>query len=219
MACSEVYIGGTQNISARNFDFMVGDGIALLTPRGQTHESGYASKGEDKLSWVSRYGSLSFWVKLPGCKENAEGGYVLAGLDGMNEKGFKVGTYFLETSEFAEGSKGTTLAITSLMQYLLDNFETVDKALKDLQHPDYRVIPVPTGAVPVKLHFYLHDFKGDSAIVEFIDSKVVLHKNPEVTVLTNTAYKGLPKGKLVCPQRVGIVSQVKRWSADSSIPF
>lgn len=188
-ACSEVYIGGDQNVSARNFDFMVGDGIAVLAPRGQAHESGYASKGEDKLSWVSRYGSLSFRVKLPGCKENAQGGYVLAGVDGINEKGFKIGTYFLETSEFAEGGKGKTLAITSLMQYLLDNFETVDSALTDLQHSDYRVVPVPTGAVPVKLHLYLHDCKGKSAIVEFMDGTVVLHRHPDVPVLTNTAYK------------------------------
>lgn len=65
----------------------------------------------------------------------------------------------------------------------------MDKALADLQNPNYRVISVPTGAVEVKLHLYLHDSKGNSAIVEFIDGKVAVHRNPGVTVLTNTAYK------------------------------
>ena len=188
LSCSEIYLD-SQKVSARNFDFMFGDGIALVFPRGEQHESGYAVQGETKKSWTSTYGSVSFLVKLPGSGNTPGNDYVLAGVDAMNEKGFKVGTYFLETSAFPQGKNDTTLSITSLMQYLLDNFETVEGAVNDLQHPDYRVIPVPTGSVEVKLHLYLHDAAGESAIVEFLDGKVVVHQNPEIPVLTDTAYE------------------------------
>ena len=81
-ACSEICIE-KQNVSARNFDFMTGDGEAVLSPRGIIRRSTYV-KGTP-LVWLSRYGSLSFNALLCGTTDEEK---VVAGVDGINEKFF-----------------------------------------------------------------------------------------------------------------------------------
>lgn len=63
-SCSEIFINPSK-ISARNFDLMYSDGIIRITPRGQKQESDYANPGEKKLSWISKYGSVSFLLRIP----------------------------------------------------------------------------------------------------------------------------------------------------------
>lgn len=197
LACSEIYIEENNCIiSARNFDLPFGDGIAVITPRGTPQISAYANNDEKPLSWTSKYGNVIFNVKLPTNKSipvsvNASG-FVLAGVDGMNEYGFKVGSYFLETSQFSKADKRPALAITSLIQYFLDNFKTVNEAVSDVKSEKYRVIQIPADIkgdiVDIKLHLYMHDPSGDSAILEYIKGKLKVHLNPPVRVLTNTIY-------------------------------
>lgn len=183
-ACTEVYIG-ERNVSARNFDFFLGDGVVSLFPRGMVRHSSHAEEGEEPLVWISRYGSLSFEVRFPG----VDGGEpVMADIDGMNEKGLKGGTYVLRSTEFLRTRGLPNLDIGSLLQYFLDNFATVDEALEDLASSRYRVVALPIGEVPIKLHLFLQDATGESAIVEFLKGEVVVHRNPEMPILTNTAY-------------------------------
>jgi penicillin V acylase-like amidase (Ntn superfamily) len=196
LTCSEIYIEDNSIISARNFDFLFGDGIAVITPRGTSQKSAYANNDEKPLSWTSKYGSVIFNVKFPTKKSipasvNASG-FVLAGVDGMNEYGFKVGSYYLETLELPKADKRPALATASLMQYFLDNFKTVKEAVSDVKSEKYRVIQVPADIkgdiMEIKLHFYIHDPSGDSAILEYINGKLKVHLNPPVRVLTNTIY-------------------------------
>lgn len=192
LPCSEIFINNEFIVSARNFDFPFGDGVAVVTPRGIRQTPAFANNGAKPLSGVSKYGSVIFNVKLP-VKNSIQtsanaGGFILAGVDGMNEYGFKAGSYFLAESEFPKTDERQTIASTQLLQYLLDNFKTVEEAVSSFKAEKYRVISVLTDVAEIKLRFYIHDTSGDSAIVEFIKGKLMVYRNPAVCVLTNTIY-------------------------------
>jgi penicillin V acylase-like amidase (Ntn superfamily) len=189
-ACSEIFISktGLVNVSARNFDFFTaGDGIIRFNPAGTAGQAQYTPPNCQPLKWTRKYASVTFNLTIAKTKSANDGDYE-AGVDGMNEAGLKVGTYFLASSEFPENGVQTTIDIGSLMQYLLDNFRSVDEALADLSGDRYRITSTPTGLVEIKLHLFIHDVSGASAIVEFINGKVVVTGNPAIPVLTNSTY-------------------------------
>ena len=198
MACSEVFINkdGKARVSARNFDFPAGNGFVRYSPAGTARQAQYAPQDSLSLKWTSRYASVTFNASLEKTKSPG-GGICEAGVDGINQEGLKIGTYFLRSSVFPEEGVKTTLDIASLLQYLLDNFKSVDEALADLTGERYRITSTPTGSVEIKLHLFLHDVTGASAIVEFIEGKIKITRNPEIPVLTNDPYdKSLEQLKL-----------------------
>ena len=187
--CSEVYISGSGNcrVSARNFDFFRGDGTVRFSPANMTRQSQYVPPGHPPLKWVVKYPSISFNTVIPRTKaKNA--GLIEAGVDGINRKGLKIGTYFLMASVFPRTGPETCVDICSLPQYLLDNCGTVAEALESLNSGVYRVTATPTDDLEILLHLFLHDTTGNSAIVEYLDGKLQVTVNPEITVLTNTIY-------------------------------
>ncbi len=187
--CSEIFIGPRQEIriSARNFDFTSGRGFVHFSPTGESKSAQYAPQGCQPLQWVSRYASVSFNTYLPETR-SPESGYVSAGVDGINTAGLKVGTYFLAASGFPAQGPAASIDIASLPQYLLDSFQSVEEVLDDLQSGRFRVTPLPTEALEIRLHLFLHDASGGSAVVEFLDGKIKITRNPAVPVLTNSVY-------------------------------
>ncbi len=189
-ACSEIFIGKSDNVrvSARNFDFFTaGDGVVRFSPAGSAGKAQYTPENCQPLTWTSKYTSVTFNLSVAKTESIADGEFE-AGVDGINQAGLKVGTYFLASSVFPENGVQTTIDIGTLMQYLLDNFKSVDEAVADLSENRYRITSTPTGLVEIKLHFFLHDLSGASAIVEFIDGKMEVTGNPEIPVLTNSSY-------------------------------
>lgn len=185
-ACSEIYIDKDHKISARTFDFPWGDGVAVITPRGTAQKS-------SSLSWTTKYGNVIFKVKLPANRLKMtlppETKYILCDVDGINERGLKIGLYFLAASEYPEPDQRQTIEISSLIQYYLDNFQTVDEAVSSAAADKFRVLEIPTDSGPLKLHMYLHDASGDGAILEYLGGKPVIHRNPPIHVLTNSKYE------------------------------
>ncbi|SKA68507.1 linear amide C-N hydrolase [Desulfobaculum bizertense] len=185
MACSEIHIqNNNANVSARNFDFMSGKGLISISPRGQLHKSAFSSNAHPSKQWTSKYASVSFWVSLPSNNSNP----ILAGVDGINEAGLKIGTYFLEASQYPAPTGSESIAITSYMQYLLDNYANVAEALADIQSSSYTLLPVSANDLKIKLHFYIHDQDGHSAIIDFLDGQPIIFTAPKTTILTNTPY-------------------------------
>jgi choloylglycine hydrolase len=189
-ACSEIFIknSGKVNVSARNFDFFTaGNGVIRFNPVGIPRQSQYTPPDCQAIKWTSKYSSVTFNLSVAKTKSPGDGEYE-AGVDGINQAGLKVGTYFLASSVFPENGLKTTIDIGTLMQFLLDNFKSVDQALADLSGARYRITSMPTGLVEIKLHLFLHDLTGASAIVEFIDGKIKVSRNPAIPVLTNSPY-------------------------------
>lgn len=187
--CSEVYVKGANDcrVSARNFDFFRGDGTVRFSPAGMSRQSQYVPAGYQPLKWNVKYPSISFNTLLPRTKAE-DSGIIEAGVDGINREGLKIGTYFLMGSVFPETGPETCVDICSLPQYLLDSCGTVAEAIKSLNSGEYRVTATPTADFPILLHLFLHDTTGNSAVVEYLDGKLLVTMNPEINVLTNTIY-------------------------------
>ena len=210
LACSEVFIdkGGMVKVSARNFDFNnAGNGFVRFSPVGTAGQAQYTPQNCQPLKWTSKYASVTFNLSIAKTQLPKDGEYG-AGVDGINQAGFKVGTYFLASSVFPETAVRTTVDIGSLTQYLLDNCKSVDEALADLSSGQYRITSTPTGVVEIKLHLFLHDVHGVSAIVEFIDGKIKVSYNPVIPVLTNNTYD----------QSIEYLKQYSGFGGDLAIP-
>jgi penicillin V acylase-like amidase (Ntn superfamily) len=80
------------------------------------------------------------------------------------------------------------LAISVWAQYVLDNFATVDEAVTALSKEPFTVV---TAQVPgqdrlATVHLSLSDSTGDSAIIEYIKGKQVIHHGRQYQVMTNS---------------------------------
>lgn len=80
------------------------------------------------------------------------------------------------------------LSLAAWAQYVLDNFSTVDEAVTELEKQAFTVV---TDSVPgeerlATLHLTISDVSGDSAIIEYIDGKQVIHHSREYRVATNS---------------------------------
>ena len=150
LACSEVFLAGPA-VSARNFDFMTGLGEIRVSPPGQAKASTYVIKGLTPLHWKSKYGSVAFNILLPAKKQAYGADRVAAGVDGMNQAGLKVGSYYLFDAGFPAVDKRPVLDVADWVQYLLDNFATVAEVVADARSGRYRLASVGTDSVEVKL--------------------------------------------------------------------
>ncbi|MCX5823637.1 MAG: linear amide C-N hydrolase, partial [Deltaproteobacteria bacterium] len=72
-------------------------------------------------------------------------------------------------------------------QYVLDNFATVEEAVDAMRLEKFRVVTVaaPNGK-PGSVHFSMSDASGDSAIIEYIKGKLVIHHGRQYQVMTNS---------------------------------
>jgi len=124
------------------------------------------------LRWIARYGSVTF---------NTFGKDLPDG--GMNEAGLYIWEMGLGNEEVVYPKSESLPKINQMnwMQYVLDNFSTLDEALRSVSE--------------VELdgwgwHFFLGDGNGDCASVDFVDGKVVIHRGATMPVpgLFNALY-------------------------------
>jgi choloylglycine hydrolase len=111
-------------------------------------------------------------------------------LDGMNETGLSVGTFyfpgFAEYSELSEATKIKSLSPADFPNWLLTQFETVDE-IKALI-ANVQIVPTVLagwGTETPPFHYIVYDKHGKCIVIEPIDGKLVIHDNP-FGVLTNS---------------------------------
>lgn len=176
-ACTRAVYEGPNGryLTGRTMDWKEDIGTNLWAlPRGVARDG---AAGPTSLRWTSRYGSL------------VATGYDIATADGLNEAGLMVNGQWMTESVYPKADgKTPTIAISIFGQYLLDQFATVAEAVAWLRaHP----LLVLTGEVPgqpgrlATMHFSLSDSSGDSAIVEWIDGRMVIHHDRAHRVMTN----------------------------------
>ncbi|MCY2959285.1 MAG: linear amide C-N hydrolase [Planctomycetota bacterium] len=175
-ACTRaVYFGKNgQTVTGRSMDWSEQMHTNMwIFPRGLARDAGM---GRGSLEWTSKFGSVVVSVY--------EGGSA----DGMNEKGLVANLLYLAESEYTPAGDGRpALLISSWAQYMLDNFATVADAVADASQQTYRMVTVvaPNG-VAGNVHLSLSDSSGDSAILEYIGGKLVIHHGREFQVMTNS---------------------------------
>lgn len=174
-ACTRaVYFGKDgQIVAGRTMDWVEDMQSNLwIFPRGMARGG---DMGKKSLKWTSKYGSV------------VASGYEVGTADGMNEKGLVANLLYLAEAEYPPDDKRPTLATSAVVQYILDNFATVEEAVAAIRQEKFRVVSVtaPNGR-PGNVHFSISDASGDSAILEYIKSKLVIHHGRQYQVMTNS---------------------------------
>jgi choloylglycine hydrolase len=143
-----------------------------VLPRGMKRDG---ATGENAPRWVSRFGSV------------VATGYDLGTSDGMNEKGLVANQLYLAESDYGKPDGRPALSISIWAQYVLDNFATVAEAVDALGKETFQVVTdnLPNGQ-RAQLHLSLSDATGDSAILEYIGGKLVIHHGKQFVVMTNS---------------------------------
>ena len=144
-----------------------------IFPRGLTRDGGL---GDASHKWKSKYGSVITSV------------YEGATSDGMNEKGLVANLLYLAESDYdLPNDTRPAIVISAWTQYVLDSFATVDEAVAELKQEKIRIVPTeaPNGAKGT-VHLSLSDPTGDSAILEYIHGKLVIHHGRQHQVMTNS---------------------------------
>lgn len=161
-----------RHIVARNHDWHFGDGLVFVNKRGIEK---VAISIDKPLRWTSKYGSVSL----------AQYGRELP-LAGMNEVGLTVDLLWLGAAKFPEPDERASCCTLQWTQHQLDTAATVAEVVASLRN--VRIAPIVPSAE--RVHFFVTDRKGDSAVIEFLDgnSSVYSGSDLEVSVLENQTY-------------------------------
>ncbi len=176
-ACTRVvYLGPSDNvITARSMDWKVDVATNLwILPRGIERDG---KAGPNSFKWKAKYGSV------------VATGYDVSTTDGVNEVGLNANLLWLVESKYPkfDGSK-PGLTVAAWAQYALDSFATVEEAVATLEKEPFTIVTdnVPGEERLTTVHLSLSDVTGDSAIIEYIEGKQVIHHGRQYQVMTNS---------------------------------
>jgi penicillin V acylase-like amidase (Ntn superfamily) len=176
-ACTRVVFLGSDHtvVTARSMDWNTDIGTNLwIFPRGMARNG---EAGPNSVKWTSRYGSV------------IASAYEASTSDGMNEKGLVANLLWLAESEYPKPNAGKPgLALSLWAQYVLDNFATVTEAVDALTSEPFLVVTanVPGQERLATVHLSISDATGDSAIIEYIAGKQLIHHDRKYQVMTNS---------------------------------
>lgn len=175
-ACTRAVYLGPDNlvVTGRTMDWKEDPQSNIyLYPRGLQKRGAHT---ENTIKWTSKYGSI------------VTAGYDIGVTDGMNEKGLVANLLFLtESSYIRPNDTRPVMGISIWTQYVLDNFATVDEAVRELKKGLFRIDApdLPNGAKST-LHLSISDATGNSAIFEYLNGDLVIHQGRECQVMTNS---------------------------------
>ena len=176
-ACTRVVYQGKDNtvLTARSMDWKEDTRSNLwIFPRGMKRNG---EIGKNPLEWTSKYGSV------------VASAYDICSTDGLNEKGLVANLLWLAESEYPQwDGKKPGLSIAAWVQYILDNFATVDEAVSYVEKGTFEVVSdmMPDGTRMATLHLSISDADGDNAIFEYIGGELKIHHDKSYQVMTNS---------------------------------
>jgi penicillin V acylase-like amidase (Ntn superfamily) len=151
--------------------------ILTMLPRGMGRDGGgragpNVAVADNPARWTSKYASLVTSI------------YGIGTADGLNERGLGAHMLYLQQTDFGPRDVSKPGLQAGLWaQYALDNAATVSEALALLDK--VQVVKVTTHGHEANVHLALEDAGGDSAIIEHIDGKPVVHHGPAFRIMTN----------------------------------
>jgi len=150
--------------------------VLTVFPRGMQRDGGRLGPqlvvADNSAHWTSRYGSVVTTI------------YGVGTADGVNEKGLAIHMLYLTATDFGPRDK-TKIGVHAGLwgQYLLDNAETVAEALELMK--GVQPVMVSVDGIDAAVHLAIEDAVGDSAIIEYIGGKPVVHHGRQYRVMTN----------------------------------
>ena len=176
-ACTRVVYQGNKDmvITGRTMDWKEDSRSNIcIFPRGMERNG---EVGKNPMRWKSKYGSV------------VTSAYDICSTDGMNEKGLVANLLWLAESSYPQwNGEKPALSIAAWVQYMLDNFATVNEAVSEIEKNTFDVVSdmMPDGTRMATLHLSISDATGDNAIFEYIDGKLNIHHNRSYQVMTNS---------------------------------
>ncbi|TAL65225.1 MAG: linear amide C-N hydrolase [Legionella sp.] len=175
-----IFSKNTPNTVAANVDWKYREGTVVVHPRDTLMISSVDSHLYHPLIWKSRYGSVIFHSGnrfKPGLAVN-----------GMNEKGLVASVLLLKSSTYPVLYGIPVLNTSEWVRYVLDNYQNVQEVVDDLEN--YQLQAGTARGVSLNYHLVVNDAEGKSAVIEYLDGKVVVHQQEQLThlALTNTEY-------------------------------
>ena len=165
-------------LSSRSMDWepSTSKPVLVVAPRGISRAGNDVGTSETKMAnparWKSKFGSVFVTAEDAGTA------------DGMNEKGLVAHSLWLNATDYGtrDASKpGVNVGLWT--QYVLDNAATVDQAIEASTR--VQITPLSLGDMVVPLSLAVEDPAGDSAILQYIGGKLVIHHGSEFRVLAN----------------------------------
>jgi penicillin V acylase-like amidase (Ntn superfamily) len=178
-ACSRILWNNNQFavIAGRTMDWPESTmPILTVLPAGMERNGGMAGPElvvkENPAKWTSKYGSLITSV------------YGIGTADGVNEKGLAGHMLYLKATDFGPRDAAKPAVHGGLwLQYLLDQAADVKEALALLDK--VQIVMVAANGHDATVHLAIEDASGDSAIIEYINGKQVVHHGKEYRLMTN----------------------------------
>jgi len=177
-ACTRLVYHGPngQFVTARSMDFATDIPTDLwILPRGIERNG---ETGPNSIRWTSKHGSV------------IASGFGASTTDGVNEAGLNANLLWLVESEYPkfDANAKPGLSLAAWAQYMLDNFATVAEAVEALRREPFTVVTdtLPGQKRLTTVHLSLSDATGDSAIVEYLGGKQVIHHDRRYQVMTNS---------------------------------
>lgn len=130
------------------------------------------------LKWTSKYGSVAAII------------WDSATTDGINEAGLNANLLYLAETNYGDKRDSSLpgLSVSVWAQYFLDNFASVAEAVEAVESFQVRPFQLIHQGKPANapVHLSLADSSGDSAVIEILNGKPVVHHGKQYTVMTNS---------------------------------
>lgn len=141
--------------------------------------------GVNSLKWTRKYGA----IEVAGTTDPS--GPIDGVFDGMNTAGLVANLLYLGESDFgpAPSDNRPRLSFAGWVDYVLTSFATVQEVVDAFTNPAIYIVPInfgPGGAAHPTVHLSVTDASGDSAIIEYLDGKPVIHHGRQYQVMTNS---------------------------------
>lgn len=169
LSCTTVcLLDKDKTVVAYNYDFYSPDGLVLVNKRGTRKVSFIRPQG---AAWVATYGSVTF---NQFGRDNP--------MTGVNEKGLVVSQMWLDETQYPPADTRPAIGILEWTQYNLDRHASVAEVLANAE----TVRPASRATI----HYLVADATGDTAAIEFLDGKLVVHRGAAMPIraLTNSTY-------------------------------
>jgi choloylglycine hydrolase len=150
--------------------------ILTYLPAGMARNGGQAGPqtvvAENAALWTSKYSSLVTTI------------YGIGSVDGLNERGLGGHLLYLNATDYGPRDPAKPGLHAGLwLQFALDQAASVTEALAMLDR--VQIVMVEAHGHQASVHLALEDASGDSAIIEYIAGKPVIHHGREYRVMTN----------------------------------
>jgi penicillin V acylase-like amidase (Ntn superfamily) len=182
-ACTRIFANdkGGAMLVARSMDgAATTEPVLTVFPRGLARDGGRAGPmivvADNPARWTSQYGSVVTTI------------YGIGTADGINERGLAAHMLYFPPADYGPrdpAKPGVQAALWA--QYALDNAATVEEALASLAKIQVVKVEIEVHGQTQRgtVHLALEDATGDSAILEYLDGKLVVHHGREFRVMTN----------------------------------